>query len=117
MDRRTAKIVHSPRPMRLKTAVLALLLLAAPVVMADLGRKWHDEIAESSTYLRAGEFARSLKVSSGVVKDMVAHLGGGGVGVVDDRGQGAVEVEAQRRLGRPGRQLVQVDGHACSPIP
>ena len=63
---------------RLAFLLAAQLLLVTPLAAQyPLTREWNDKMARSTKALRAGDYARALKISTSVTKDMVDSLGPG----------------------------------------
>lgn len=58
----------------------AIRVAAAPL---DPGERWRQQLADSATHLKAGEFDQALKVAERVIRDMRERLG---------PGQGATEI-------------------------
>ena len=58
--------------------LVALLLLATPAAARyPLESEWNSKMVRSTQALRAGDYARALKISTSVAKDMVDSLGPG----------------------------------------
>jgi TonB family protein len=58
-------------------AAVLHIFVALLILFPDLGEIWRDRTAQSAALLKEGKYRQSLKITKGLLADMVEHLGPG----------------------------------------